>query len=628
MKVSNSYLNNMTIQNWFSWLNPQRDLEARIHAISKQKYFWTFSLQQRDDLKQGLKLSHSWSWGSGRIKALLLTFPKEAIKTLMLDLIASDESNIDHYLQLCCNLQNTKALLDLTQFKTIKIAETSFNMHCLTKSSALKNTYLKREGLSSWQGFVIELKYFINQFINVLITLTGLNEITRKKVRYNGENGLESYEAKNKFEMYLQIVGYPITLFGLIYSYIEFQTPAIILTIAIIVSVIASVLFYNRYLKPCPIDHAGLKNLTIDLLRESDPIYPRKEILKKIELAFQRKKGVILVGEPGAGKSWVARSFVQQISQKKICAFIKNPQVFSCNASSFSNHGFSENSFASMEENFIRHKDQVVFFFDEFHSLFKENKTHGNAPAEQIKTFCEDFKYVIGATTTAEYNRYIKNQPAIDERRFEIIHVNPMDFSQIKISLSELLESKSLNFNFDADVFDYIINNAKRFNPKTSTVDAAHSLLNNAIQKLVSITPHELKDHLVRLKEELDLIEQSMIHGAIQIDSKKMEEQIIKLHAKKAEIVQAKASLNQTKLRIEKIQNREAYLLELKNQSYKLAKESMNLAKNPMLAREWYQLHACIKTVKEFVIKERKSLGLPYSLNNELVEKIIEERTK
>lgn len=612
-----------------SHINPYRNLEARIGDIAHRKFKGRLSIQDRSDLQKAFNLAHSWTWPAGRMKKLLATLSQETIKDFMLNSLSSEgEKDFAHFLNSCCSVLNDKVLLGLSGFRTNEVANLSFNIHSLTKSTALKNV-LEKEFRARLEEFMVEVKYIFHQICGVMISLTGINEVTReKKGRWHSrEEKLSSYEANDKYEMYLKIIGYPATLFGIIYSYVEFTSPAIFLTLLTIVSVLAFAALYNLYWKPCPIDQPGLKNLSIDLLNEKDPIYPRKDILKKIEAAFQAKKGVILVGAPGAGKSWIARSFAQQVAANKICPFLKSPQVFSGNASSLGSYGEGA-SFADLEENFKNYRNQVVFFFDEFHSLFKDTKKFQNASGELIKTFCEDFKYVIGATTTDEYNQFIKNQPAIDERRFTIIHVNAMEPEQIKIALSNHLESQNLKLNFNSEVFDYIISKAKQFNPKTSNVDAAYSLLNCAIQKMSSLRHHEQEDLIVNLEDQLSLIEQKLINGEAANDLSKMKELTIQLQNKKNEISLVKNELEQKKGREQKMQKMEAYLQKLKLQSYRLAKPDFNLSWDSSLTREWNELHVHIRIVSEHIAKERLALGLPQCLNKELIDNILKERSK
>lgn len=458
--------------------------------------------------------------------------------------------------------------------------------------------------------------------MDILIALTGVNKLVREKDDgYGGQEITHVFEAEMKLEMYWKFLACPVTLFGIIYSYIQFTPLAALLTFVTIGASLTAIVAYNRYWKPCPIDHRGLKNLSIELLRQKNPIYPRRDILQKIESAFQAKKGVILVGEPGCGKSWIARSFVEQALAGKICDFIKNPQVFSCNATSVASYAVS---FNSIEQKFKGYSEKVVFFFDEFHTLFKKDDIRGNSASEEIKTFCEDFKYVIGATTTKEYEQYIRDQPAIAERRFEIVHVGPMDEMQIKTALSQYIESAHSKLMFDQPVIDYIIAKTNKFNPNTSKIDSASSLLNCALGKMASTPDTILEGEIVNLENQLGMIEQKLKNE--EESCGEINRLIDLFNTTDEELKNKKTALKKRLEKVDRMQKMEAYHQTLKLQSYKLADPGIELVKGSSLERQWIELYARIKTVREFVTKEREELGLPSRLNEALVDSILDER--
>ncbi len=618
------------------WLNPYYSLETRIGTISERSLDKSLSKQDVADLKDGLKLAHSWIWPTKTIKAILSNLSEQTVKAFLNEIFVNgSDKEIEYYLDGTLNFLNDKALLNISGFKTADVANASFKIHSLTKTTALKSAYAK-EGRAAWKEFIVELKYFTHQLISILIRLTGINELIREKKKwYQDSGGLSSYEASSKLETYLKMVGYPAAIFGIIYSYVQFTLPALALTLVTIISIIALVMFYTRYCKPCPIDQVGLKNLSIDILSKNSPIYPRQDILKRIEAAFQAKKGVILVGSPGEGKSWLARSFAEQVAAGKICSFIKDPHVFWCNSSNFTEMGPNACSFSSIEENFKKFNEQVIFFFDEFQAFFKKgNGIIGNNCGEQIKTFCEDFKYIIAATTTDEYEEHVEKQTAIDSRRFEKIVVNPMLSPEIKIILSQYLESKDSKINFDSSVFDYIIEKANILKTKSSTVDEACKMLSTAIIKMTSVRQIILEDSLLGLENQTGMIEQTLINGEAGHDLKKMEELADELVKSRAKLQEIKLELKEKNSQTAKMQKMENYKLKLKNQSYNLdpcmgrGNGSAGLIKDSSLARKWYKLQASIQVVSEFITRERKSLGLPTSLNKDLIDIILEEKVK
>lgn len=64
-----------------------------------------------------------------------------------------------------------------------------------------------------------------------------------------------------------------------------------------------------------------------------------------------------------------------------------------------------------------RHQRSRIFFFDELHALFKEDKS---SLPEIFKTMLADTAFFIGATTEKEYQEFIANNPAFDNRFIKI----------------------------------------------------------------------------------------------------------------------------------------------------------------------------------------------------------------
>lgn len=622
MEISSNALQTTNSIDWSSWVNPYHNLEARITLIAREKIS-KLEKSQIEDLCQGLRLTHKWTFPAGRMKQLLTSIPKETLQVFMLELMANkSEKEIAYYFDKTLKILSEISLLEMAGFQGANFGNDLFKSRGLTKTTALGNN-LEKESLAIIKEFLVELKYFCHQMLEILITLTGINKLTRKKENKFGhyKEKISSYEAESKLKMYWKLLAWPATLFGIIYSYIQFTPAAALLTTVSIGAGLTALVAYNRYWKPCPIDHPALKNLSIDMLRQNNPIYPRRDILRKIEAAFQSKKGVILVGEPGCGKSWIARSFVEQAMAGKICKFIQNPQVFTCNGTSLTYYDL----FSSIEEKFVGHNDKVVFFFDEFHSIFKKGPLGASPAVEEIKTFCEDFKYVIGATTTKEYNEFIKDETAIVDRRFEVIHVGSMTDLQIKTTLSQYLASINSKIFFDPDVIDYIVSKAEIFNSKTSPIDAARSLLNSAIHKMDSQGDNVLEESIVELEDSIGVISQELISG---VSKDMIKELTLSLDMKKNDLVIKQNQLNDKLKEVERMQKMESYRLKLIRQSYQLAEPGKSLVKGSSLERKWVELHAQINLVEEFISKERIRLGLPPCLNKQLIDSILNERSK
>jgi ATP-dependent Clp protease ATP-binding subunit ClpA len=388
------------------------------------------------------------------------------------------------------------------------------------------------------------------------------------------------------------------------------------------ITVAASLTFlvaYNRYWKPCPTECDGLKNLNVEVLNQKDPIYPRLSILKKIEEAFEAKKGVILVGEPGCGKTLSVMSLVDQALKGKILNCISDPQFFSSNASRFKTVGYEMQSFSMLDERFKMHPEQVVFFFDEFHALFQSEGIQFKQVGDEIKTFYETYRNIIGATTTNEFDRYVKNQTAITGRRFQVIYLEQLKDEEIVNALNLRLGGMNSFTAYDPNVFDYIVKKAKENANQTSVIDSAQALLSKALQKIHSVKHVDAEEKVAVLESELEILQQKGIH-AIQGSCQGIIDQI---KDKETQLKEAQSQLDKLNQRTEKMLKMEKYLLSLKRQAYQISDPNMKLVKESAQEREWLKLHARIQLVSNFIRKERKQLDFPHILDQQLVDSLV-----
>jgi hypothetical protein len=617
----NSWTNSLT-----TWINPYHELEDRISSIGKNE----LTEENKKDLNQAFALCQGWTWPAGRMKTLLSSVDLEIITTLIDDLQKSEnEIEILERLPAYLSALTEDSLLQLSQLRTSEIASAVFDGQGLIKDFALKNS-LEKEATVILKEFAIELKYFGYHILDMLTALTGINEIgTEKRGKFSarGEQ-ISGWQAQNKIESYWKLIALPATIFAFIYTYIELQALAVGLTALFIIGALIAIVAYQRYFKPCPKEHGGLKNLTIEVLKKKKITYPMLDIIQQIETAFARKKGVILVAPPGSGKSSIARALAEQINEGKICASIKNAQLFACGATKFKS---MEDSLSSIEETFKNHVENVIFFFDEFHSLFKKDAYMGANSADEVKLFCEEFKYVIGATTSDEYSELIENQKAIVDRRFVVIHMPTLTDEKIEIILSQFLQISNPEINIEKDALKFIIENSEKFNSNTAKIDAAQSLLDQAINKISFTEFTDLKKQIFELEDRIGLLSQK-IKNATHCEVAQLNCEVAQLNTEikeaKKELAQLQQDLSKKNQQVERIKKIETCYLKLKQQSYRTANPNITLESNPEVQRKWLELQTQIRILEELIAKQRKELSLPTSLSKELIQSLLDEGKK
>ncbi|GLU56976.1 ATP-dependent Clp protease ATP-binding subunit [Dyadobacter frigoris] len=155
------------------------------------------------------------------------------------------------------------------------------------------------------------------------------------------------------------------------------------------------------------------------------------EIRQMAEILGRRSKpNVILIGEPGVGKSALVEGFAQLITQKKVPLLLQNARLLELDTGALvagaSYKGEIEERIKGIL-NELKSLDKAVLFIDEIHILLDPKGSIGAGVAQLLKPeLARGELTLIGATTPEEYRKYIEKDEAFS-RRFEILQVEEPD---------------------------------------------------------------------------------------------------------------------------------------------------------------------------------------------------------
>jgi len=159
-----------------------------------------------------------------------------------------------------------------------------------------------------------------------------------------------------------------------------------------------------------------------------DPIVGRdREVRLMAEILGRRTKpNVLLIGEPGVGKSALVEGFAQQIAQGLVPVHLREVTLFELDLGTLvagaSYKGEVEDRIKKVLTE-IKQYTRAILFIDEIHVLLDPKGSAGSGIAQLLKPeLARGELTVIGATTNDEYRQYIEKDEAFN-RRFDIVRV-------------------------------------------------------------------------------------------------------------------------------------------------------------------------------------------------------------
>ena len=163
-----------------------------------------------------------------------------------------------------------------------------------------------------------------------------------------------------------------------------------------------------------------------------DPVIGRDEEIRRVLQILSRrtKNNPILVGEPGVGKTAIAEGLAHRIISGDVPENLKSKQIYSLDMGSLIAGAKYKGEFEERLKGVIKEvtaaDGEIVLFIDEIHTLVGAGGGgEGAMDAANIlkPALARGELKAIGATTLAEYQKYIEKDKAL-ERRFQSVLVD------------------------------------------------------------------------------------------------------------------------------------------------------------------------------------------------------------
>lgn len=217
------------------------------------------------------------------------------------------------------------------------------------------------------------------------------------------------------------------------------------------------------------------------------------EINRAIQILCRRtKNNPCFIGEPGVGKTAIAEGLAIKIVAGEVPYRMKNKELFLLDLTSLVAGTQFRGQFESRIKGLVdevKKEGNIILFIDEVHNLVGTGDSEGSMSAANIlkPALSRGEIQVIGATTFAEYRKYIEKDAALERR-----------FQSIKISEPSVTET----INVLKGVKDYYENHHR--------VKVSDGL----IRKLVIFSERYITDRFLPDKA-IDLLDESCTYAAL-----------------------------------------------------------------------------------------------------------------
>ena len=162
-----------------------------------------------------------------------------------------------------------------------------------------------------------------------------------------------------------------------------------------------------------------------------DPVIGRDaEIRRVIQILSRKSKNnPVLLGEPGVGKTAIVEGLAQRIVNGDVPEGLRDRTIFSLDmgllVAGAKYRGEFEERLQAVLSEVKAAEGRILLFIDELHNVVGAGATEGSMDAGNMlkPMLARGELHMIGATTLAEYRKYVEKDAAL-ERRFQPVFVD------------------------------------------------------------------------------------------------------------------------------------------------------------------------------------------------------------
>jgi type VI secretion system protein VasG len=270
----------------------------------------------------------------------------------------------------------------------------------------------------------------------------------------------------------------------------------------------------------------ALKRFTVDLTEQArlgkvDPVVGRDDEIRQIVdiLMRRRQNNPILTGEAGVGKTAVVEGFARRIASGDVPPMLKDIALHTLDVgllqAGASMKGEFEQRLRQVIDEVQASPKPIVLFIDEVHTLVGAGGAAGTGDAANLlkPALARGTLRTIGATTWAEYKKYIEKDPALT-RRFQTVKIDEPSEQKALLMMRGIVSAMEKHHRVQVldEALEAAVKLAHRYIPDRQLPDKSVSLLDTSCARVAvshHATPAEVEDcqrRIEALRTESEII--------------------------------------------------------------------------------------------------------------------------
>ncbi|KAF4510352.1 hypothetical protein G6O67_002245 [Ophiocordyceps sinensis] len=330
-------------------------------------------------------------------------------------------------------------------------------------------------------------------------------------------------------------------------------------------------------------ENENLSKFTIDMTamardKMMDPVIGREEEIRRVVRILSRrtKNNPVLIGEPGVGKTTVVEGLAQRIVNRDVPDNLKHCKLLSLDVGALVAGSKYRGEFEERMKGVLKEiqdsKEMIVLFVDEIHLLMGAGSSGdgGMDAANLLKPMLARGQlHCIGATTLAEYRKYVEKDAAF-ERRFQQVIVKEPTIPETVSILRGLKERYDRHHR--VTILDSALvastNLAARYLTSRRMPDSAIDLVDEAAAAVrvaresqpeiidsLDRKLRQLKIEIAALEKEHDEASKTRLQQARK-DAKNVEEELEPLREKYQNEIKRSEQIHQAKVKLDELEKR------------------------------------------------------------------------